>query len=160
MRSFLLSGLLIIYSCVHAQTLPVISESEVSRIEKTLAADDMQGRKVFTTGIEKAAAFITKEFNLAGLKPLPGSKDYNQTFVMMDPESTDANMTLEGTPVDKKNLVVFSAEPSLTITQDDHYQKVIVKKAADFGEIVLKYLESFSNAREHFQSLLAYYIRQ
>ena len=145
MRSFLLSGLLIIYSCVHAQTLPVISESEVSRIEKTLAADDMQGRKVFTTGIEKAAAFITKEFNLAGLKPLPGSKDYNQTFVMMDPESTDANMTLEGTPVDKKNLVVFSAEPSLTITQDDHYQKVIVKKADDFGEIVLKYLESEEN---------------
>jgi Zn-dependent M28 family amino/carboxypeptidase len=143
MRSFLLSGLLIISSFVYAQ--PAISESEVSRIEKMLASDDMQGRQVFTTGIEKAAAFITNEFNQAGLKPLPGSKDYSQTFAMMDPESTDAHMTLDGTPVDKKNLVAFSAESSLTITQDDHYQKIFIKKAADFGETVLKYLESEEN---------------
>jgi hypothetical protein len=145
MRLFVLSGLLIICSFVYAQTIPAISELEVSRIEKTLASDDMQGRQVFTKGIEKAAAFITKEFNQAGLKPLPGSKDFNQTFVMMDVESRDVHMTLDGTPVDKKNLVAFSAESSLTITQDDHYQKVIVKKAAEFGEIVLKYLESEEN---------------
>ena len=68
MRLFLLSGLLIICSFVHAQTAPAISESEVSRIEKTLASDDMQGRQVFTTGIEKAAAFITKEFNSGWIK--------------------------------------------------------------------------------------------
>jgi Peptidase family M28 len=145
MRLFVLSGLLIICSFVHAQTIPAISESEVSRIEKTLASDDMQGRQVFTKGIEKAAAFITKEFNQAGLKPLPGSKDFTQTFVMMDVESRDAQMTLDGTPVDKKNLVAFSAESSLKITQDDHYKKVIVKKSAEFGEIVLKYLESEEN---------------
>ena len=90
----------------------------------------MQGRQVFTTGIEKAAAFITKEFNQAGLKPLPGSKDFNQTFVMMDVESRDAHMTLDGVPVDKKNLVAFSAESSLTITQDDHYQKGNCKKSS------------------------------
>ena len=145
MRLFLLSGLLIVYSFLQAQILPSIPESEVSRIEKTLAADDMQGRQVFTTGIEKAAAFIAKEFSKAGLKPLPGSKDYNQSFVMMEPESLDANMTLNGAPVEKKNLAVFSAESSLTITQDDHYQKVYVKTSADFGEIVLKYLESEEN---------------
>jgi Peptidase family M28 len=145
MRLFLLSGLLILCSIVHAQTVPAISESEVSRIEKTLASDDMQGRQVFTKGIEKAAAFITNEFKRAGLQPLLGSKDFNQTFVMMDAESQDAHMTLDGAPVDKKNLVAFSAESSLTITQDDHYQKVIVKKSAEFGEIVLKYLESEEN---------------
>lgn len=145
MRFFLLSVLLIIYSFLRAQTLPAITESEVSRIEKTLASDDMQGRKVFTTGIEKAAAFITKEFNRAGLKPLPGFTDYNQTFVIMEPEHKDASMTLNGAPIDKKNLAIFSAESSLTITQDDHYRIVRVKKAADFGETVLKYLESEEN---------------
>ncbi|HET7003584.1 MAG TPA: M28 family peptidase, partial [Puia sp.] len=145
MRLFFLSGLLITYSFLQAQMLPAISESEVSRIEKTLSSDDMQGRQVFTKGIEKAAAFITKEFNQAGLKPLPGSKDYNQTFEMMEPETTRASMTLNGAPVDKKNLTVFSAESSLTITQDDHYHIVHVKKAADFNETVLKYLESEEN---------------
>jgi len=145
MRLFLLSVLLIVHSFLHAQTLPAITESEVSRIEKTLAADDMQGRQVFTPGIEKAAAFIAKEFSQAGLKPLPGSKDYNQNFVMMEPEHTNANMAINGKPIDKKNVAVFSAESSLTITQEDHYQKIYVKSSDDFSEIVLKYLESEEN---------------
>jgi Zn-dependent M28 family amino/carboxypeptidase len=145
MRLFLLSGLLSIYSLLHGQTLPAITESEVSRIERTLSSDDMQGRQVFTKGIEKAAAFITKEFSNAGLRPLPGSKDYNQTFEMMEPESTEAAMTLNNTAIERKNLAVFSAESSLKITQDDHYKKIYVKTSADFGEIVIKYLESEEN---------------
>src|SRR5450755_1563061 len=145
MRSFIVTGFLIISSFVHAQIIPTISESEVSRIEKTLAADDMQGRQVFTPGIEKAAAFITKEFNEAGLKPLSGAKDYSQTFTMTDPESTEASITLDGTSVDKKDLVAFSTESSLTITQDDHYQKIVVKKAGDFGAVVFKYMDAEEN---------------
>ncbi|HEX3080325.1 MAG TPA: M28 family peptidase, partial [Puia sp.] len=142
MRLFLLSGLLIIYSCLHAQKLPAIDESEVSRIEKTLAADNMQGRQVFTTGIEKAAAFITQEFRRAGLKPIPGNQDFTQNFVMMEPEYTNAAMTMGGVPMDKKNLAVFSTESSFTITQDNQYRKIHVKTSAEFGEIVVKYLES------------------
>ena len=145
MRLLFLSVLLTISSFVHTQTLPVISVSEVTRIEKILASDDMEGRQVFTKGIEKAASFISKEFMRAGLKPLRGSKDYNQTFAMVNAESLDAQMTLDGIPVDKENLVVFSADSSLNISQDDHYQKIIVKKAADFSEVVLKYLESEEN---------------
>jgi hypothetical protein len=145
MRLFLLSGFLIIYSFVHAQTLPAISESEVGRIEKTLASDDMEGRQVFTPGIEKAAAFITNEFKRAGLQPLPGFKDFNQTFFMMDPEFSDGSLILDGIQIDRKKLIVFSAEPLLTVTQDDHYQKVFVKNANDFEAVVLKYLESEEN---------------
>jgi len=145
MRLFLLSGLLTIYSCLHAQTVPGIDQSEVNRIEKTLSADDMQGRKVFTAGIDKAAAFIIHEFSRAGLKPVPGNKDFTQNFVMVEPEYTNANMTIGGAPLAKKNLAVFSAESSLTITQDSHYRKIHVKTSADFGETVLKYLESDEN---------------
>src|ERR1700682_404653 len=121
MRLFIVTGLLIISSYAHSQVSPAISESEVSRIEKTLSADDMEGRKVFTTGIEKAASFIANEFKEAGLQPLPGSKDFKQSFTMAVPESTQAVIYFDGVPVDKKNLVAFSAESSLTITQDDHY---------------------------------------
>jgi Zn-dependent M28 family amino/carboxypeptidase len=145
MRSFLLSGLLIISSFAQAQVLPAISESEVSRIEKTLAADDMQGRQVFTTGIEKAASFIRTEFMRAGLKPLPGSKDYDQTFAMMSSASMDVHMILDGVKVDNNHLIAFSSDSLLTITQDDHYKKIIVKKAVDLNEIFFKYLESKEN---------------
>ena len=40
----------------------IISIAEVERIEKILSADDMQGRRTFTAGIDKAADFIESEF--------------------------------------------------------------------------------------------------
>ncbi len=105
MRFYLLSGLLLVTFCVRSQTMPTISESEVFRIEKILSSDDMKGRQVFTAGIEKAADFITKEFREAGLKPLPGQKDYRQTFEMEDAESSDIAVTTVGKTKMLTNLV-------------------------------------------------------
>jgi len=105
MRFSLLSGLLFVASCVRAQTSPPISESDVFRIEKILSSDDMKGRQIFTTGIEKAADFITKEFREAGLKPLPGQKDYRQTFEMAGTESPDVVITPDGKTKMLTNLV-------------------------------------------------------
>jgi hypothetical protein len=145
MRLIFTSAFLTIAFYVHAQKLPEINESEIIRIEKTLSSDDMQGRQVFTAGIKKAAAFITNEFQQAGLQPLPGFKDFNQTFDMLNPESQDASLTLDAVQVDKKNLIVFSGETSMIVTQNDRYKKVFVKNAADFGTAVLKYFESEDN---------------
>jgi Zn-dependent M28 family amino/carboxypeptidase len=145
MRSIIFSGLLIV--CIHAQSQPgpAITESEVSRIEKTLAADNMQGRQVLTPGIEKAAAFIVKEFKAAGLKPLPGTHDFAQSFVMVDPESSETIADFDGTPIDKKNIVAFTADSSLTITPDSHYKKIVVKNQEDFSKIFFTYFESDQN---------------
>jgi Zn-dependent M28 family amino/carboxypeptidase len=145
MRFFIVSGLLVISFNVYSQVHPTISEAEVRRIEKTLAADDMQGRKVFTPGIEKAASFIAKEFKETGLEPLSGSKDFKQSFTIVDLESSEVNATIDGASVDKKNLIVFSAESSVTITAEDHYQKVFIKTPVDFRPVVFKYLESNEN---------------
>jgi Zn-dependent M28 family amino/carboxypeptidase len=145
MRTLIVTGFLIISICVHSQSLQDISVTEVSRIEKALASDSMQGRKVYTAGIEKAAAFIANEFREAGLKPLPGSNDFRQTFNIVDPQSTEATATLDGISVDKKSLVAFSAESSVTITQNDKYKKVLVKNSADFGTTLFKYMDADEN---------------
>ena len=42
--------------------LDVISMEETRRIEATLSSDEMQGRRTFTPGIEKAGQFIAAEF--------------------------------------------------------------------------------------------------
>ena len=81
-NAIIITGILFICPRLYAQDLSSITLSDVSRIEKILAADDMQGRKVFTPGIKKAAEFIAKEFGEAGLKPLPGCTDYFQSFSM------------------------------------------------------------------------------
>lgn len=57
-----------------------INQENTARILKTLSSDDMQGRGLFTPGIEMAADFIASEFETAGLSPLPGLDNFKQTF--------------------------------------------------------------------------------
>ncbi len=61
----------------------LIKQDEVERIIKTLAADDMQGRKTFTPGAEKAAQFIETEFKKIGLAYLPGNSSFRQQVTMV-----------------------------------------------------------------------------
>ena len=146
MRFILLTGLTIIYFCGYSQTLPVISQTEVSRIENILAADNMQGRKTFTPGIEKAANFIEKEFKDAGLKPFPGSKEgFRQSFNMIKPVSSEINATIDGNPIDSKNIFVFSTASTINVTPGDHYEKIYVKKGSNFRSILYKYHDSSAN---------------
>jgi Peptidase family M28 len=146
MRSLIIPGLLLFCLNVRSQNASSINEKEVSRIENILAADDMQGRQVFTKGIEKAADFIVKEFKEAGLKPLPGSKEgFKQSFSMVSPESMEISATLDGNPIDNKNIFAFSTASSLNITAVDHYQKVFVKKGSNFRAVLFKYLDAAEN---------------
>ncbi|HMP95186.1 MAG TPA: hypothetical protein PKD90_20055, partial [Phnomibacter sp.] len=56
----------------HAQRIDrIITVAKVSRIQQTLSADAMEGRRTFTPGIDRAADFLSREFAKAKLKPLP-----------------------------------------------------------------------------------------
>ena len=58
----------------------IISSEYVDRLIKTLSSDEMQGRAIYTAGIDKAASFIESEFKAIGLKPLDGEAGYRQAF--------------------------------------------------------------------------------
>ena len=64
----------------------VINVKEVERIERTLSADDMRGRKTFTPDIEKAADFIAGEFKTIGLQTLNSNGSYRQEFTLSSAE--------------------------------------------------------------------------
>jgi len=64
--NILVVGLLLAFSAQSQNIDKLIKEKEVRRIETILSADDMQGRRTFTPGIEKAAAFIADEFKATG----------------------------------------------------------------------------------------------
>lgn len=91
--------------------LKVISLKETKRIETTLAADKLEGRRAFTSGNEKAAAFIAAEFEKMGLAKWKNSESYLQTFPML--KKTNANkrtsysfdLTQEGEQVSLSNVV-------------------------------------------------------
>jgi Zn-dependent M28 family amino/carboxypeptidase len=56
----------------------------------TLAADDMQGRKSGTVGIEKAAVYIESEFKKIGLSTFGDLENYRQTFTFKDRRTKEA----------------------------------------------------------------------
>src|SRR5471030_1387946 len=58
----------------------LIKQDDIARIVKTLSADDMEGRGVYTRGIDKAATFIEDEFKEAGLVPMTGYTGFRQTW--------------------------------------------------------------------------------
>ncbi|UAM98455.1 M20/M25/M40 family metallo-hydrolase [Polaribacter litorisediminis] len=96
----------------------------------TLAADDMEGRKSGTEGIEKAAKYIESEFKRIGLIPFEGLKTYRQTFNFTPrgakDEITSANIigVLEGKSK-KEEYVIISA----------HYDHLGMKKSGE-GDVI------------------------
>lgn len=58
----------------------IITSEYVDRLIKTLSSDEMEGRAIYTAGIDKAATFIESEFKAIGLKPLEGESGFRQTF--------------------------------------------------------------------------------
>ena len=98
MKRILLIGLCTLsFAVLEAQDIDkIINATEVERIEKILSSDDMQGRRTFTTGIDKAAVFISEEFKKAGLQPVKGDS-YFQEFMMVGPKFLNASGKFDNT---------------------------------------------------------------
>lgn len=86
----------------------------------TLAADDMEGRKPGTAGIEKAAKYIENEFKRIGLKTYNNLPDYRQNFEHENIKMFNVIGVLEGKSK-KDEYVIVSA----------HYDHLGTKKTGE-----------------------------
>lgn len=77
-KNFLFLFLIGLY--LQAQEKPAIQLHEVTRIETTLASDQMEGRAIFTSGNALASAFIENEFQKIGLHYFKNLSNYRQEF--------------------------------------------------------------------------------
>ncbi|MEE1946323.1 M20/M25/M40 family metallo-hydrolase [Pedobacter sp. KR3-3] len=84
----------------------IITKDYVDHLIKTLSSDEMQGRRTFTPGIDKAASFIESEFKQIGLKPLEGNS-YRQTFYKYQLKPLSATVSIDGQAIDKDNILVL-----------------------------------------------------
>lgn len=99
--------LLFVASVTNAQDInKIITKDYVDHLIKTLASDEMQGRRTFTPGIDKAATFIENEFKEIGLKPLEGAKGFRQTFNKYQLKATSIAVTIDGVAVPSENIAV------------------------------------------------------
>jgi len=138
---------MVIGTVVFAQDIHVvINEQEVGRVLSTLAADDMQGRRAFTPGIDKAAAFIADEFKKSGLQRLKGSESYLQTFTMIRPKMLGLTTIIDGQSVDTKNVVAITCKPMLQVTEKTpDFELVRIMKGANFSTEARKYASLAKN---------------
>ena len=123
----------------------IINAKEVERIEKNLSSDEMQGRRTFTPGIEKAAAFISEEFAKAGLQKLNGSESYMQNFSMIKPKFVSASATFDQQPIDTKSVIVITCKPELNINETSGYEKVFIKAGSNLFSEAIKFAELQKN---------------
>ncbi len=113
-----------VFSSKAQQIDKTIDSMEVRRIEKTLSSDDMQGRKTFSPGIEKAADFIAAEFKKAGLQTVDPSGTFFQEFTMVKPKLLSAKAAFDGVEMDAAKIIAFSSQEDITVTEKSGYETV------------------------------------
>jgi Zn-dependent M28 family amino/carboxypeptidase len=117
-----------VISAAHAQKIDrLIKEKNIRRIETTLAADDMAGRKPGTAGVEKAATFIAAEFKKAKLEKWDGNETYLQHFSMYSFVTETAAVELNGSKLDEKDFHIISAQESLNWDNNTAVEKLNIK---------------------------------
>ena len=146
MKKIILIAAILFTANIYAQDInTIINAKEVERIEKILSSDEMQGRRVFTPGIVKAATFLTEEFANAGLQKLNNGNSYLQTFTMIKPKFISASATFNQQPLDTKSVIVVTSKADLSINETSGYEKVFIKAGANLFSDAMKYAGSQKN---------------
>ncbi len=123
----------------------IINAAEVERIEKILSADDMQGRKTFTPGIDKAADFIAGEFTKSKLGYFGNASNYFQDITMIKAKPLEISGTLDSEPLNTSNVAANSTMADLHIASLQDYEVVVVKKEDDFSKTVFPLFDKEKN---------------
>lgn len=146
MIRFFLTGLFITTTLFSwAQPIgKIITRQETERIERTLASDDMRGRKVFSPEIDKAADFIAAEFQKAGLQPMSGSS-FRQEFSIVRPKFISVAAAFDGTTVDPKNVIVVTCQPELKLNEQSGYEVAWVKSGGNLQSEARAFIRSKKN---------------
>ncbi len=123
----------------------IIKDKEVKRIETILSSDEMQGRRTFTPGIEKASAFIEAEFNKIGLQPFNGAVNFSQQFAMHQSSTVSSNIIINDKAVADSLVVSFSFQPEVILTEKSEVEVVKISPGDKFGQKFYQYYQSKKN---------------
>ena len=123
----------------------IINPAEVERIERILSADDMQGRKTFTPGIDKAADFIAAEFAKSKLSYFGNLKSYFQEFAMTKSKPVEVSGSIDNEPLTTDNIAANTTAKEISINSLKDYEVVIIKATDTFNRKVFPLFELEKN---------------
>ncbi|HQR01764.1 MAG TPA: M20/M25/M40 family metallo-hydrolase, partial [Ferruginibacter sp.] len=123
----------------------IINPTEVERIERILSADDMQGRKTFTPGIDKAADFIAAEFAKSKLSYFGNLKSYFQEFAMTKSKPVEVSGSIDNEPLTTDNIAANTTAKEISISSLKDYEVVIIRATDTFNRKVFPLFELEKN---------------
>jgi Zn-dependent M28 family amino/carboxypeptidase len=122
-----------------------IKENKVRSVLTTLAADDMQGRKPMTPGIDKAADYIASEFAKAGLEPLDmASGSFLQKFTMYRSEVKEQTISINGSTLEAGSSLIFPGAEELK-WENKGAELVYIKAGENVGQSIFGQIQSGKN---------------
>lgn len=147
MKKLIVTGLLVsITSFLFAQNIDkIINAKQVERIERTLSADDMRGRKAFTPDIDKAADFIAAEFKAIGLQTWKNSNSYRQEFAMVTPKPVNSSYVFDNNTLDDKSVIVVTSQPGFFINEKSGFEKTVISAGKNLATEARKLVRSGKN---------------
>jgi hypothetical protein len=123
------------YSCTESID-NIINAKEVERIERILASDEMEGRRTFTPGIDKAADFIASDFKNSKLEFFGDNDSYFQHITMIKATANEISGTLGKESLNTSNVVANTSAAEIKIESLKNYTVVVIKKEDKFFQKV------------------------
>ena len=133
------------YTAVAQLADKIITARQVMKIEKKLSSDDMQGRRTFTPGIEKASAFIEKQFKKAGLQTFNGAANYRQEFSMTQAVTVSRKIVVDGITIPDSLTAIFSYQPTVSLSEKSDVEVVKINAGEKFGPKFYEYYQGKKN---------------
>ena len=124
----------------------IINAKEVERVERILASDEMEGRRTFTPGIDKAADFIASEFKSSGLAFFADNDSYFQHISMLKTSLKEVKGKLGKQTLNTKNVVVNTTSETINISSFDSYKGVVIDKEDNFFQKALPLTRETENS--------------
>lgn len=118
----------------------LINQSDVQRIIRTLASDDMRGRATFTPDIDRAATFIAGEFKKIGLKPFPGDSGFRQNFTLTRNTPVKTLVEINGKLIRQDSVMASTNAKSLEWSNSPDVQIAKISAGMNFRTEYSKYL--------------------
>jgi hypothetical protein len=121
-----------------------ISVDKVTQTEAFLSSDAMEGRKVFTPAIDRAADFIAGRFSAAGLQPLKGNS-YFQSFALLNVYPEQVQVTVNGAAVNPTQVAVQTSQTDIDWKTLDSVQVYVVDKDHSLVQAILAFRKGNAN---------------
>jgi hypothetical protein len=123
----------------------IINAKEVDRIERILASDEMEGRRTFTPGIDKAADFIAAEFKKSNLAFFGDNTSYFQHIKMVKATVNEISGTFGKEALNTSNVVANTTATEIHITSSEGYTVVVIKKEDNFFQTAFSLIRKAEN---------------